>query len=53
MDISTSNSAESQTDFDLVTRQLIPTDKSLQNITSKVSSTNTTRRHSVTKGPYQ
>ena len=41
MDISTSNSAESQIDFDLVTRQLIPTDKPLQNITSKVSYTDT------------
>ena len=41
MDISTSNSTESQIDFDLVTGQLIPTDKPLQNITSKFSYTNT------------
>ena len=41
MDISTSNSAESQIDFDPATSQLIPTDKPLQNITSKDSSTNT------------
>ena len=41
MDISTSNSAESQIDFDPATSQLIPTDKPLQNIRSKDSSTNT------------
>ena len=41
MDILTSNSAESQIDFDLGTPQLIPTEKMLQIITSKDSSTNT------------
>ena len=41
MNILTSNSAESQIDFDLGTTQLIPTEKMLQIITSKDSSTNT------------
>ena len=38
---STSTSAESQIDFDLVTPQVIPIDKPLQIITYKDSSTNT------------
>ena len=41
MDISTSTSVESQTNFDLATSQLIPTNKPLQIITSKDSSTDT------------
>ena len=41
MNILTSNSAESQIDFDRGTTQLIPTEKMLQIITSKDSSTNT------------
>ena len=41
MDVSTSTSAESQIDFDLLTPQRIPTDKPLQIIISKDSSTNT------------
>ena len=41
MDVSTSTSAESQIDFDLLTSQWIPTDKPLQIIISKDSSTNT------------
>ena len=41
MDISASASAESPFDFNLVTTQLILTEKPLQIITSKDSSTNT------------
>ena len=41
MDVSTSTSAESQIDFDLLTPQRIPTDKPFQIIISKDSSTNT------------
>ena len=41
MDISTSTSAESKIDFDLATPQLIPTDKPLEIIIFKDSSTNT------------
>ena len=41
MDVSTSTIVESQIDFDLLTPQRIPTDKPLQIIISKDSSTNT------------
>ena len=44
MDISTSTSGESQTDFDLKILQVIPTDKPLQIITYKDSSTNARER---------
>ena len=41
MDISTSTSGESQFFFDLLTPQLVPTDKPLRALTSKNSSTST------------